>query len=160
MSERILLEKKKNQIRFVLMCKDQNWRHRVYPNYSQTKFGSILVFVCFCFYLLHFIQSLCKGFLHVKCNDSAAHVEKACSNHNQEIYDKKWFSSRDKFAHSTIFPFPFVPSLFPFMANILFDFYIVLLIYQLWKICLKEKQTFNAIICACLKSSLLSSFPT
>lgn len=77
------------------------------------------------------MQSVSKGFLHVKGNDSAAHVKKACPSHNQEIYDKKWFSSRDKFAHSTIFPFSFVPSLFPLMANILFDFYIVLLIYQL-----------------------------
>lgn len=45
--------KKKNQIKFVLTCKDDNWRHRVYPDYSQTKFGSVLVFVC----LFNFILS-------------------------------------------------------------------------------------------------------
>lgn len=38
--------KKKNQIKFVLTYKDNNWRHRVYPDYFQTKFGSVLVFVC------------------------------------------------------------------------------------------------------------------
>lgn len=86
------------------------------PTIPRPRLG-VFWFLFVCFYLLHFIQSLCKGFLHVKCNDSAANVKKACPNHNQEIYDKKWFSSRDKFAHSTIFLFPFVPSLFSFMAN-------------------------------------------
>lgn len=78
------------------------------------------------FYFLHLIQSQSKGFLCVK---DVEHTKKECCQENacfscsQGICDN-FFSSRVKFAHTTIFPFLFFPELFPLMLNILSDLYI------------------------------------